>query len=82
MRNSSGRFSRFILTDRRSEKKDSAQTSREPYYNNYGDDFNQFSEPGDPFRNTRMDRMPKEVREGWSRMMRMSRYRVATGTVK
>jgi len=46
-------------------------------YNNFGDDFNKFSEPGDPFRNTQMDRMPKEVREGWGRMMRTSRFRAS-----
>ena len=31
-------------------------------HNNFGDDFNKFSEQGNPFRNTQMDRMPKEVR--------------------
>ena len=48
-------------------------------YNNFGDDFNQFSPPGDPFRNTRMDRMPREIREGWAKMMRTARYRQSIG---
>ena len=47
-------------------------------YNNFGDDYGQFYPQDDPFRDTLMDRMPREVRVGWSKMMQSSRYRIST----
>ena len=44
-------------------------------YNNFGDDYGRFFPRDDPFRDTQMDRMPREVRQGWGRMMKAARYR-------
>ncbi len=46
-------------------------------YSNYGDGYGQSARftPGDPFADTRMDRMPLEIQVNWGQMIRTPRFR-------
>ncbi len=44
-------------------------------HNNFGDVFNQFSQPGDPFRNSRLDHLPQDIQHQIVRQIKTSRYK-------